>query len=108
MRITEKKKVHIDRDCRRNPVYIRWIGTSGGWNYWLFSVKQTQLFETSTKGVFDRIIEDLSLATSYRRVIGKKGKPSLILGADNLKQIHVYGNSEKQRGLYSMTISPKI
>jgi hypothetical protein len=36
IRVTEKKKVYIDTRCRKNPVYLMWKNSLGGWDYWLF------------------------------------------------------------------------
>lgn len=34
---TEQQWMYYDNNCRKNPVYVKWLNKLGGWSYWLFS-----------------------------------------------------------------------
>jgi len=70
-----------------NIVFLKWIGPSGAWNFWLFSYNQTENFETaSSQGVFSRTVDNLATAESYSEWISKEAVGELLLGAEGLSR----------------------
>ncbi len=82
-RITEKKKIDIDRACVTNPIYLNWQGTNGGGrNYWLFHTIQTKRLTTSEGATFSPFIEDNTNAKAYLEEISRGAVESLVCGAN--------------------------
>lgn len=80
-RVTEKKKILIDHNCVENPVYLNWLGGSGGRNYWLFKTRQQYGLTTSIKGQFEPYQDDIENAQGYSFETGRDATPRLIVGA---------------------------
>lgn len=38
--LSEVKTVKYDPSCYKYPLYITWLNTLGGWDYWLFTAKK--------------------------------------------------------------------
>ena len=100
-RVTEKKKVRINRDCVDNPVYLRWFGLSGGKNHWLFGVRQVHTDRVTAGDVIKRFIEDLENAETQEDFLTKHSAESIRCGASNLD-----GNDIE--GLRALKTSPKV
>lgn len=85
-----------------NIVFLKWIGPSGSWNFWLFSFNQTESLETaSSQGVFSRFIEDLAIAESDSEFISKEAYPELTLGVEGI-------SSNDLTLLKTLLSSPKV
>lgn len=80
-KITETLTIKIDCSCKKNPVYLTWQGTNGGYNYWLFHEVQSEAEEDSIAGEFAPYIADLENALGNAEVITKDSKPQLTVGA---------------------------
>lgn len=80
-RVTEKKKILIDHSCASNPVYLNWLGLSGGRNYWLFKKRQEYGITTSVNGVFEPYQSDIENAQGYTFETGRESTPRLVVGA---------------------------
>lgn len=70
-RVTEKKRVLIDQDCKPNPVYLAWLNKLGGWDYWLFSGTQTIGDDIESGGEFNPYVEDIETATQRAEQLSK-------------------------------------
>lgn len=81
MRITEKKTIKIDRECKENPVFISWINTLGGREHWLFHKVQTKGIVTQNDGSYEPYISDLSTARGQIVDISRNAMPLLIVNA---------------------------
>ena len=77
MRVTEKKTIKIDRECKLNPVFISWLNVYGGREHWLFSKVQTKGLITQNAGNFETYIVDLSEARGQITDISKNATPLL-------------------------------
>jgi hypothetical protein len=100
MRITEKKTIKIDRECKENPVFISWINTLGGREHWLFHKVQTKGIVTSNAGNYEPYISDLSIARGQITDISKNATPLLIVNATV--------DIEDIEGLKTMLYSPCV
>lgn len=89
-RLTEKKRILIDHDCKPNPVYLVWIGL-GCWNNWLFSGTQTIGDDVESTGTFAPYVEDIETATQRQEQLSKSSIQKVVLGAEGLTLQQVNG-----------------
>lgn len=100
-KITEQKTVKYNSICEYvNPVYLNWLGTNGGRNYWLFDKVQSDLLEVSNTGEFTQQIEDLETDLGNGEYMGKEASPQLICKA--------YLELSDIRGLKGLLMSPDV
>lgn len=90
-------------DCAgKNPVFLKWMGTSGAWHFWVFAFNQIESEDiTSAQGTFSKFITDLATADTDSDFITKEATPELILSDDLLD------NNDIQ-GLRTLLRSPKV
>ncbi len=85
-----------------NPVYLKWIDTTGHWNGWVFGVNQTESETVTTpEGSFAQFIEDLAAAQSTSIDISRSAVPEIMLGCDGL-------SSDDLRALSTIRHSPLV
>jgi len=101
VRYTEKKEIKIVSCIPRNPLYLKWVGTNGAWNYWLFSVNQIKGMNVTSGGLFSKYIEDLALQDSDSKFITKNAVPEMLLGAEGLDDDDILG-------LTTLLYSPQV
>ena len=77
MRVTEKKTIKIDRECKVNPVFVSWLNVYGGREHWLFSKVQTKGLITQNAGSFETYIVDLATSRGQITDISKNAVPLL-------------------------------
>ena len=65
--ITVKKEI----GCGDNPIYLCWINTLGGFDYWLFNKFQEQNLKTKIENSFSSNISDLETALGISNITGK-------------------------------------
>lgn len=99
-RYTEKKKVKINNECYKSPVYLNWMGTGGERNYWLFEHLQTKNLNTSIVGVFTPFISDNTTAEQYTTETSRNAIETLVCGA--------YVDIEDIEGIKTMLYSPNV
>ena len=68
----------------RNPFYVRWINRYGGWDYWMFSKRQTFEREIKNLQTFNPYISDYSIVDGTTVVIDKTVESKLTIGAEGL------------------------
>lgn len=84
----ERTKI-IEQCCLPDsPFYIRWINTKGGWDSFMFSLKQYKTKEVSDTTIYEPYVEDIQEPKSEVKEltlpITAKGKETIIAGAENL------------------------
>lgn len=84
MRFTEIKRVRYDDGCKDNPVFLRWLNTLDGWNYWLFSRNQIISVLTSNEITFENPVENLETAEEFVSVLSVYSGKEMFLGANAL------------------------
>lgn len=99
-RITEKKRIKIDSACRKNPVFVAWINTLGGREYWLFDTIQTEGLTTEKGGTFEPYQIDLENSRGQIFDVSVFAQPHLT----------VYGiiDNEDIQGIKSLLYSPRV
>lgn len=80
-RVTEKKRIKIDHSCVSLPVYLSWLGISGGRNYWLFKLRQAYGVNTQSRGEFSPYTPDIENAQGTVFSTGIEVNPRLTVGA---------------------------
>lgn len=99
--ITEIKEIDINTECVDNPVYLKWLNTSGGFSQWLFGKMQTDIIQTSVDGEYvTNIDDDLENSIGGDEYISKNAQPQLVIGAN----VPV----EKMDGMKGLLMSPKV
>ena len=100
MRVTEKKTIKIDRECKENPVFVSWLNTYGGREHWLFHKVQTKGIVTQNDGSYEPYISDLTTARGQIVDISRNAMPLLIVNATV--------DIEDIEGLKTMLYSPCV
>lgn len=54
--LSEVKTVKYDPSCYKYPLYITWLNTLGGWDYWLFTAKKDYGIEVDDVVTYERNI----------------------------------------------------
>lgn len=102
---SEVKQVKIDHECRRNGVYLNWLGTDGSRNFWLFDRVQTITIDSESTGDFEPFVQDLAsqqgdvfdvgrtrqnkiVLTTYCTIEDAKGIASLLANINTLMLIN--------------------
>ena len=67
-----------------NPFYVRWLSQRSGWEYFMFSFRQTRKYEISDTSIFKPLILDTSTARGTAKVISTTAAESIIAGAEGL------------------------
>lgn len=92
----------VEKRCiPTNPFYIRWINQLGGWDYWMFSFRQT--IESKVKGIktFEPTVFDIENATKLSEEYYKEAEQSITVGAEGL-------NSNEFDSISKLIYSPRI
>lgn len=98
---TNKLEVKVDNCNRSGSIYLKWIGTKGGWNYFLFKHNKIEGLTTTAPGIFSPTTDDLALADSDTRFITKTAVPEIMLSAENL-------DAGDLTGIKSLLWSPQV
>ena len=98
--ITEKKIVEIDNLCRKNPVYLMWRNSLGGWDYWLFDVN-SEISISSQQGTAYEVVND-DIETAFRR--------DAITSARQSKTITLFDmiDNYNMDGMRGIELSPQV
>jgi len=100
-RITEIKEIDVDATCVDNPIYLKWLNTSGGFSQWLFGRMQTDIIQTAVNGEYETLIDDdLENSIGAEEYMSKDAQPQMVIGA-NLP-------IDKMDGIKGMLMSPKV
>lgn len=78
-RITEKKRIKINRECVKNPVFVTWLNTLGGREQWLFHTVQTEGLTTEKEETFEPYQVDLEESRGQIFDLSVFAQPQLIL-----------------------------
>jgi hypothetical protein len=58
--LTEEITINYDPSCYRYPLYLTWLNSLGGWDYWLFTAKKQYGIE-----VYDVVIGERNIYQSF-------------------------------------------
>lgn len=99
--LMEDISIKIGSVCPRNPVYLAWRNSRGGWNYWLFSGNQSIGYSSKQVGEISNANEDRIENIDHR---------SKALRLEQVKRIICGANIliEDLEGLRSIEASPAV
>ena len=100
MRITEKKKIKFDHECKDFPIYLTWLNRLGGYSYWLFFKEHTEKTKTKSENGYIKSIKDLENAIATNDITGKEAEHSI--------QVGCRCKAEDMDGLTGLYESPKV
>lgn len=79
--LLESKRIKIGDVCGKNPVYLAWKNTKGGWSYWLFEKNQTIAFATKSGQIINREPDDLATQNFRSLVTQNEMMKKIVCGA---------------------------
>lgn len=82
--LTEEVQVRVTDCTPKNQVYLAWLDKTGGWNYFLFSIKQIKGRKTAISGVFSKFFTDMETQETTATIIDKTVDPHITCGAEQL------------------------
>ncbi len=100
MRVTEKKDIKIDHECKDFPIYLTWLNRLGGYSYWLFFKEHTEKTKTKSENKYILNIQDLENAIGTNDITGKSAVHSMLIGG-RIK-------AEDMDGITGLYESPKV
>ena len=108
-RITEIKRVKINRDCRKNPVYLMWKNSLGGWDFWLFDNKSENTIKTKAGELYDIYNEDIEREVARTKVLQNRQMKNVVVG-DVVTQEDLIGlqGIEKSSAVYMLYDESKL
>lgn len=77
MIVTELKNIKISRGCKKNPVYISWLNTLGGYDHWLFEKVQIKSQIVGNDSTSNSYITDLANARGQVFDTSRTNTPTL-------------------------------
>jgi hypothetical protein len=99
-RITEKKRVLINRECRKNPIYLMWKNILGGWDFWLFDKVNETNFTAKQTGTYTVNVDNIDRQTYREKIISANQSKKYLLG-DTVK-------AEQVEALAQIELSPQV
>lgn len=109
VRITEIKRVKINRDCRKNPIYLMWKNSLGGWDFWLFDNKSENNIKTKAGANYDIYNEDIEREVARTKVLENRQMKNIVVG-DVVTQDELIGlqGIEKSSAVYMLYDASKL
>lgn len=98
--VTEQKDIKVNKECAQQPVFLNWLGTNSGRNYFLFKDVQSEVEEIQSTGEFNPQSIDLETDLGNSEYLGKVSQPELICTA--------YLEIEDIKGLKGLLRSPDV
>lgn len=89
--LTEEQPFQYENRCTKNPLYLRWLNTLGGWDYWLFEFNQVHEVTTRTGSLKVSYVDDISNTYNPSSVLKKSAGKSIVVGAESLSQEEAQG-----------------
>lgn len=82
--MVEPIEIEVEPCVPANPMYLRWLNPSGGFDYWMFSKRQIFTDSTSAEKTVQPYIEDLATSFGTDDVISKEVSEEVSVGAEGL------------------------
>ncbi len=93
---------YIDTCCvPENPFYVRWINQQGGWDYWMFSFRQSVSRNIENQEFYYPAIFNQETAAAAAGVYYKQGIETIRVGAGGL-------NANEYECISKLVYSPRI
>jgi hypothetical protein len=103
IQVTENRRLLIDSaPCNNDPYeYLKWIGPTGGWMYYMLLKNQIYEINTSNAVLMERYIEDYATADSSQELISITAQKRITAGANDIA-------ADEAEGLATILYSPKV
>lgn len=98
--ITQALKIKVNIPCKDPFVYVKWINSLGGWDYWRFGKNQIISMATANDIIVDRNVFDWENGDTIADIIKKSAVENIRAGA-------IVGKT-KIEGLRQIVTSPKV
>jgi hypothetical protein len=82
--ITEIKICKPIYEICKNPVWLKWLNTKGGYDYWLFEQRQYITPQAKSLGEFSRYYDDISTQDNTSELLGKEAGDSMQIGCSGV------------------------
>ncbi|MDR3706599.1 MAG: hypothetical protein P4L28_11930 [Paludibacteraceae bacterium] len=69
-----------------NPFYVRWINRQGGYDYWMFSFRQTIKEKVKITDSYYPVVYDQLTANAFSRTLGLDGTATITVGTNGLTE----------------------
>ncbi len=99
--LTQPITCRIDQNTTDRPVYLRWIGLNGSWQYYRFCYNQAVMLDVSEAVNIKRFVVDWQNEDTIEDVISKNAGESMQVFAENVSVDDI-------KGLQSIKYSPKV
>ena len=77
----------IENPCTPdNPFYVRWENQQGGFDYWMFGVKQTITKSLTGSETFMPVVLDVENAKTFEQIISLEATEKIKVGSQNISQ----------------------
>lgn len=83
--ITEAKFIEVFNECTDPFIYLKWLNTLGGWEYYRFGFSQSNLIDTSNLHEVSRNVMDWQNDSGMWDVIKKRANRRMQFGADDIR-----------------------
>jgi hypothetical protein len=99
--LTQPITCRIDQNTPDRPVYLRWIGLSGSWEYYRFVYNQLITLDVAEPVTIKRFVVDWQNEDTIVDVISKNAGEKVTVWAENVSVDDI-------KGLQSIKYSPKV
>lgn len=82
--ISERLRFRAISECPKNPVYIAWINTLGGIDYWLFERKQNITMDITSEGTYQENYTTLADTYGPEKQLKKQAQERMIVITENI------------------------
>jgi hypothetical protein len=100
VQVTESLRMKVDHECKDFPIYLTWLNSVGGYDYWLFFKKNKYKIQTKLENSHVKNIENLETAIGNIDISGKGIQPQIDFGARV--------RAEDMDGMAGLFGSPKV
>jgi len=100
VQVTESLRMKVDHECKDFPIYLTWLNSVGGYDYWLFFKTNKQKIKTKLENPYTKNIDNLATSIGNIEITGKKVEPTIDFGARVM--------SEDMDGIAGLYGSPKV
>jgi hypothetical protein len=103
IQITEARRLRLDHSpCNGLPYeYLKWIGPTGGWMYYMFTKNQLHEMATKNPVITEKYIFDYATADSTQQQISIDAQKAITLGVNDV-------STDEAEGLSTILYSPKV
>lgn len=99
--VTQTQTIRVDDAVDDQSLYLRWIGLSGGWNYYRFVYNQEVSLDVQNAVIIKNYVSDWEHQDSIEEVISKTAGQKIKVMAEDLSVGDI-------KGLQSIKYSPKV